>query len=397
MQNQELKTYIENLDNYDEKHPEIQNFMHKINRHLDYKALLDSFEWSNSYFEKLDDLLVQLSYQLQDSTIEEIRIFLREKIRSTPITTYNRIFKANIWNHYQYVLKYQYYAHCSGLSKNPEIIDILEENPEIINWSGLSSNPAAAKILKANSSSINLMYALNNPSMIELVTQFVTDCMEEGAPHKIDWSELSKNTHPDAIKLLCEYIDYVDWHILSMNPAAVDILKMNPTKVEWRSLASNESPKAIKLLVELAPYYKNDPFPGIYWGRVLSNPAAYDDIISPLLKNIDEHKGKIDFISLSKNPAAIPFLEANPQYIHWLHLSENPGACHLLKNRINEHGIDFVDWNNISENPGTTEIIRDHIDKINWERLVDNHYGYYSEKINHFNGLGFFQRSRLRL
>jgi hypothetical protein len=35
---------------------------------------------------------------------------------------------------------------------------------------------------------------------------------------KINWGSLSENSHPDAIKLLMENPDKIDWEFLSQNP-----------------------------------------------------------------------------------------------------------------------------------------------------------------------------------
>ena len=43
-------------------------------------------------------------------------------------------------------------------------------------------------------------------------------------------------------------------------------------------------------------------------------------------KNID----KLDWVHLSANPSAIPFLEQNINKINWIFLSSNPNAIHLL-------------------------------------------------------------------
>ena len=58
--------------------------------------------------------------------------------------------------------------------------------------------------------------------------------------------------------------------------------------------------------------------------------------------NID----KLHWRALSKNPAAIHLLEANPDKIDWSLLSSNPAAIHLLK--ANQ---DKIDWWVLSSNP----------------------------------------------
>ena len=374
----ELKSYVESLDNYDEKHPDIQKFMSKLDRHIDYKALLANFEWTNSYFEKLDDLLVMLSYQLQDTIIEEIRKFLQEKIRATPITTFNHIFRSAIWNHYMYICHYQYYQGRENLSMNPEIIDILKENPQLICWPTLSNNPAAIDLLKMNLDMIDWYYLSSNPAAIELIQKY---------PHRVSWGELSRNTNPDAIKMLRKNPANISWRYLSENkcPDAIQLLRENPDKIDWQSLSCNSAPEAIKLL-------KENP-EKIYWINIMLNPAASEIINEYILsRNIKKYPGLMSWSAISKNPATISILEAYPHQIRWYELSLNPGACKLLKANLN-----LVMWDKLSENPGATEIIRDNLNKVEWRALSKNHYNYYSEKLNYFNGLKFFPRSRLCL
>ena len=51
--------------------------------------------------------------------------------------------------------------------------------------------------------------------------------------------------NPNAIELLKENIDKVDWYFLSSNPNAIEILKENLDKVDWYKLSRN--PNIIQL------------------------------------------------------------------------------------------------------------------------------------------------------
>lgn len=55
------------------------------------------------------------------------------------------------------------------LSKNPNAIDLLKENPDKICWWILSSNPNAIDILKDNPDKIDWKYLSLNPNAIELL------------------------------------------------------------------------------------------------------------------------------------------------------------------------------------------------------------------------------------
>lgn len=116
----------------------------------------------------------------------------------------------------------------------------------------------------------------------------------------------------------------------SKNPGAIDFLKEHPEKIFYRGLCANHSPEAIEMLLD----------------------------------DIDENKHLIDWFDLSKNPYAMPILE-DPEYfdnINWLMLSMNPSAVKLLEDNISK--IPNFAWSFIAENPGATKLIYDNLDKI---------------------------------
>jgi hypothetical protein len=63
---------------------------------------------------------------------------------------------------------------------------------------------------------------------------------------KIDWHILSSN--PNAISLLKDNQDKINWHTLSSNPNAISLLKDNQDNIDWYELSSNENQDAIELL-----------------------------------------------------------------------------------------------------------------------------------------------------
>ena len=71
----------------------------------------------------------------------------------------------------------------------------------------LSSNPNAIELLKENQDKINWRELSLNPNAIELLKE---------NQDKINWSELSSN--PNAIELLKENQDKINWYFLSINP-----------------------------------------------------------------------------------------------------------------------------------------------------------------------------------
>jgi hypothetical protein len=73
-----------------------------------------------------------------------------------------------------------------SLSKNPNVIELLKENPDKIDWGCLlrNSNPEAFELLKQNPDKIEWRYLEKNKQCIELMKSY---------REKIDWGELSRN------------------------------------------------------------------------------------------------------------------------------------------------------------------------------------------------------------
>ena len=86
---------------------------------------------------------------------------------------------------------------------------------------------------------------------------------------------------------------------LSANPNAIHILEQNLDEINWQNLSSN--PNAITILEQN-------------------------------LDKLDEFA----LYNLSANPNAIPILEKHPELIFWSYLSKNPNAIHLLEKNPNK-------------------------------------------------------------
>ncbi len=92
---------------------------------------------------------------------------------------------------------------------------------------------------------------------------------------------------------------------------------------------------------------------------------------SPVVKILDWLSlDKLDWCQLSRNPAAMRLLEANPTKICWPSLSRNPAAMHLLI-----ANMDKIDWQMLSMNPAAIELLEANMDKINWHTLAMNPNG----------------------
>ncbi len=94
----------------------------------------------------------------------------------------------------------------------------------------------------------------------------------------------------------------------------------------------------------------------------------YDYLYTPPSKLLDwVDIGRLEWLELSINPAAIHLLEANLDKADWSWLSWNTAAIHIL-----EANLDKVDWASLSRNPAAIHILEANLDKIVWWNLSTN-------------------------
>jgi len=135
---------------------------------------------------------------------------------------------------------------------------------------------------------------------------------------------------------MIENSNYYLWSPLSKNPKAIPLLQKNIQHINWDYLCMNQSKEAIDLLMQ----YPDK----IDWMTLSSNPYAID----VLRQNPD----KIDYWGLSWNPYAIDLIEAYMArkdivpVVSWLGLSQNRNAIHILEKNKNK-----IDWRLFSLNP----------------------------------------------
>jgi hypothetical protein len=70
------------------------------------------------------------------------------------------------------------------LSANPNAIELLNKNPEKINWDFICSNPNAIELLNKNPEKINWDFICSNPNAMNII---------ENNVEKINWFYLSSN------------------------------------------------------------------------------------------------------------------------------------------------------------------------------------------------------------
>ena len=242
----------------------------------------------------------------------------------------------------------------SNLSTNPAAIQLLEAEPELIDWDKICFNPAAGDIIYKYQYMLRdeHWWALSsNPSVIKLLKEF---------PNKICWNNLLTNPNPEVIPLIEAYIGwnqttkraskpyYIDWFHLSSNPNAVHLLKAYPNMIDYYQLATNPSNKAIELLKQ---YIQNGRIVSMKMLRAIClNPCA-SELITIFIDKMDDTCWE----NLCYNQGCIHILKSYPSKIDWKVLSANPEAIDLLK-----CNIDKIDWMVLHDNPKAMLIFQDY-------------------------------------
>ena len=239
-------------------------------------------------------------------------------------------------------------------------IQMLEENPENIDWWYLSGNPCAIHLLEKNIDRIDWNQMSYNYRAMQLVEQYPDkidywtyvsgiSCMKKDLiciieEHLDSVAELVKmvtaintermRTHP-FVPLLFVPRDNLNWSFLSFNSHAIHILEQHPEKIDWSHFSLNSHPRAIRML--------------------------------------EQHPENIDWSMLSRNssPDAIRLLEQHPEKIDWWYLSTNTGAKRLL-----EQYPEKIDWSRLCQNKSewAMQWLQTRPDKICWIYLSQNPY-----------------------
>ena len=253
-------------------------------------------------------------------------------------------------------------------------------------------------------------------------------------PDKIDWDAFSENSDPNAIELIVNNINKVNWKNLSRNKGAYKLLLCNKQNIDWNELGHNTAPNIHLLYEGNIDKIKN-------WIPICKNRTPW--IINILDDNIDK-LNKDEILELSSNPTAIPLIEkyldrinkygltkneyvqlgiygniypnaynifkylnnkvicnycASPIFVSYLkqnrnkinrniYLNKNPYAVELIEWYLNQEECKsaHVDlhsswsmeipqywWSELSANPVAFDIIKNYMDNVNWDALSLNY------------------------
>lgn len=167
----------------------------------------------------------------------------------------------------------------SDLCKNPNATHLLEKHPYYINWKTIleNPNPKAVEIIEKNLDKIyeddwNILSG--NPAAVHIFEK------PEHLNKLFDWSYLCKNPNPKAIDIIVNNWDKIDWFAFSQNPSAIHIILQ---LLQEQKDYTVRSIKNIKIKKKINHEQNHNIYRSIY--------KYYDDFY------------KIDYLSLSKNPA----------------------------------------------------------------------------------------------
>jgi hypothetical protein len=166
----------------------------------------------------------------------------------------------------------------------------------------------------------------------------VNALIKNNEPYKIHWERLSEN--PAAMHILNDpkYYEYIHWYKILCNKNAAELVKNNLHMVEK------------------------------HWDVICGQPH----LIEIVNDNIEKCKNKINWYTLSRNPAAMHILNDPKyyEYIDWYTILYNENAAELVKNNL--HMVDKY-WYDICLQPHLIGIIEENMDKINWAGLSKNY------------------------
>lgn len=221
------------------------------------------------------------------------------------------------------------------------------------------------------------------------------------------WCNLSANEN--AMYILENYLNNINWDCLSQNKYAMNLLKQYPKNIHWGNLAKNENASDL-----LKDHFKkkNDElneneitnlaqnkskFAMDYIEKHLEKYKSFTRLSSLISKNesthavdfLKMHPTMINWETISSNKHAMDIIEPNLNKINWANLSKNENAVSILKNnqdKINWHNLSFnknamdllienkkkINWKNVATNENAVDLLKKHPKKINWENLAKN-------------------------
>jgi hypothetical protein len=186
-------------------------------------------------------------------------------------------------------------------------------------------------------------------------------------PHKIHWPCLCQNRSPEAIALLQENVDKINWRRLADNPSAIPILEKHLDMlflddVSFHYLCINTNPDVIPLIEKILEQAPEK----IDWEYLARNPNAMPIIKKNLDKIFGNDRVFHNFLRDNTHPEAIRIIEQNLDKfdeLSWYSLQHNTSAIPILEKNMDKI---YLDWYNLVKNPNALHLIEQYMD-------MDNH------------------------
>lgn len=143
------------------------------------------------------------------------------------------------------------------LLDNPDLLPLINKFPFRIDFCLLAENtnpdviPLLEKYIKETTTIANNQFfwrrIATNPLCVYLVRKHIYDLGNVKKVFTDTWASLARNTNPDAIDLLKEYIKYLSnrqvkyiWRFLPANPNAFGLIETRLDLINYKALSSNE-------------------------------------------------------------------------------------------------------------------------------------------------------------
>jgi len=283
-----------------------------------------------------------------------------------------------------------------NLSSNPNAFELLKENKDKINYRRLVFNENAIELIKdkikeeqklSEEEYTNLNYT-NKICFDNLSTNINAIELLKEHKNKIHWTLLSKNKNaidlliPKRLEEIANNYDLIEYnpklhlskHLLSTNINAINILKQDPDIINWEYISQNIN--AIDMIENRLKYESNidiDEYINlldnkICWKQLSSNINAIK-----LLKTKIKMKERLVLkIKITENNT-IGEICKNINYYKQIWKDKNPKIITDYGNiRLFISIDDTLDWTTLSININAIDILKENQDKIDWCSLSLN-------------------------
>jgi hypothetical protein len=244
-------------------------------------------------------------------------------------------------------------------NNSPHAIKLLEQHPEYICKDALRCCTSEAGMYFKKKLDNDFNDGLSC-CKFDTVDTYLEDSNILGEYNEYKFSILSSN--PRAISILKRNIGLIDWNMFSLNTSeeALDLLEQFPERINFGFLSENTNPRAIAILRE--------NIDKIAWGKLSANPC--DEAVDLIMEN----KDRIDYYLLSKNnnPRAVELLKENPEKISWYNLCRN--SCKEAVKLLADNP-DKIFWEILcmcASQKEQVDIMRDHLHLVNWHMVSMN-------------------------